>query len=495
MATELYGISASVGQSRLGTPVSTDTNLVFYGTSSSGEIGVPILISSWADAVEKLGVASGDGHTLTDACISAFSVCNLRNIYCIPVSHSTTFAAADYTAALLNISDLWMKYGIIANILCAPRVQDATVISALVTAAKKQNGHFDGIVIYDAVQTDDQIDASTGRPDLTKITSALVKTSTDKICICHWGYAKLRSGDIVSGAALRACRLALSDAANNGKLPSRCSGNLPVDIQSAVCANSSASGAIGGTTLSAIPGYNAETRVLSSNCIIDGEPYNGDGYLVYDLYNSAHEVVYHVEGWKTFENGEVSAFTVPADIALLVDDEAGIGFWAYSDPIFGNGFIDINAKEAELTQLSADGIDSFLNIGGGQYVTWGDHTAAFINGAIADESGRFDNYMRMMYHITNRFQRKYRGIIDDKLSLKLRGDILSEENDFLGLLVSQEGLIGSPKCYFSETENSTETAQQGQFYFEDVATVTPPAKYIDMKIIFTSEGFVVYQED
>lgn len=476
MATELYGISASVGQSRIGTPVSSETNLVFYGTSPSGEIGVPILISSWADAVEKLGVASGDGHTLTDACISAFSVCNLKQIYCIPVSNSANAAASAYTDALLNISDLWMKYAIIANILCAPRVQDATVISALVTAAKKQNGHFDGIVIYDAIQDEEQID-SAGRPDLTKITSALVKTSTDKICICQWGYAKLKSGDVVSGAALRACRLALADSENNGKLPSRCSGNLSVDIQSACIYGNTKSL----THTASIDSNHAKFTITET----DYTTYSGDLLVKYTLHPTSGDDV-SKEEIITFANGVGTASYDASGIASPT---------VYASSVNIEGYVDINAKESELTQLSADGIDSFLNIGGGQYVTWGDHTAAFANGTVSDETGRFDNYMRMMYHITNRFQQKYRGIIDGKLSLKLRGDILSEENDYLGLLVSQEALIGSPKCYFSETENSTETAQQGQFYFEDVVTVTPPAKYINMKIIFTSEGFVVYQED
>lgn len=476
MATELYGISASVGQSRLGTPVSSETNLVFYGTSPSGEIGVPILISSWADAVEKLGIASGDGHTLTDACISAFSVCNLKQIYCIPVSNSANAASSAYTDAFLNISDLWMKYGIIANILCAPRIQDATVIAALVTAAKKQNGHFDGIVIYDAIQANDQLSAA-GRPDLTKITSALVKTSTDKICICQWGYAKLKSGDVVSGAALRACRLALSDSENNGKLPSRCSGNLSVDIQSA-CIYGNAKSL---THTAAIDSNHAKFTITETGYTT----YSGDLLVKYTLHPTSGDDA-SKEEIITFANGVGTASYDASGLASPTVSASSVNI---------EGYVDISAKESDLTQLSADGIDSFLNIGGGQYVTWGDHTAAFANGTVSDETGRFDNYMRMMYHITNRFQKKYRGVIDDKLSLKLRGDILSEENDYLGLLVSQEGLIGSPKCYFSETENSTETAQQGQFYFQDVVTITPPSKFIDMKIIFTSEGFVVYQED
>jgi phage tail sheath protein FI len=100
----------------------------------------------------------------------------------------------------------------------------------------------------------------------------------------------------------------------------------------------------------------------------------------------------------------------------------------------------------------------------------------------------------MMFHVTNRFQQKYRNIIDNRLTLKVRNDILSEENDYLNLLVSQEALIGSPKCKFDELENSTDTAQKGEFYFEDFMTITPPAKYIKLKTTFTADGFVVYEE-
>ena len=475
MATELYGVEAVVGASQASTPVSNATNLIFYGTAASGAVGEPILISGWADAVEKLGCASGDGYTLTDACLAAFQECNLKQIYVIPVANSLSPADSAYTNAMLNIADLWLKYGIIGNIFCAPRVQDAAIISALVTAAQKQDGKFNGVVVFDGIQDEDQIDMA-GRPIISAITSSSVKTSSNKICICQWGYAHLKSGDVVSGAALRACRLALADMQNAGSLPSRCSGNLDIDIQAACIW--------------------AREKDITHTAAIDNDhvkitltdtayaAYNGDLLVEYTLHPTEGSDVSKSEtvtftagiGVCSFDTSSLTSPEVSASHAYLL------------------GYVDINAKEADLTQLSADGIDSFLNIGGGQYVTWGDHSAAFANGTISDEAGRFDNYMRMMYHITNRFQHKYRNVIDEKLTLKLRNDILSEENDYLGLIVSQGALIGSPRCVFSEAENSSETAQKGEFYFEDVITITPPAKYIKLKVIFSSEGYIVYQE-
>ena len=88
MATELYGVNAHVSETLVQTPVTVETNIVFYGTSPSGTVGTPILITSWADAVEKLGVSVDDGYTLTDACLAAFQACNISHIYCIPVDNT-----------------------------------------------------------------------------------------------------------------------------------------------------------------------------------------------------------------------------------------------------------------------------------------------------------------------------------------------------------------------------------------------------------------------
>jgi phage tail sheath protein FI len=97
--------------------------------------------------------------------------------------------------------------------------------------------------------------------------------------------------------------------------------------------------------------------------------------------------------------------------------------------------------------------------------------------------------------VTNRFEQKWRPVIDAGMDLTLRNDILTEEQDFLYYLVSVRALIGSPRCEFSPIDNTKESISQGHFYFKDFITYTPPAKYIDLGVSFTDEGYTVYLED
>lgn len=479
MANELYGVYAHVSETLATTPVSVETNIVFYGTAPGGSVGVPVLLTSWRDAVEKLGVASNDGYTLTDACLAAFQLCNLSHIYCIRINEDSTVKDPDdgeLEAACLRISELWMTYGVIANIICAPRVDgDNASLSWLTTAATKQNGQFDGVVIFDGKQKQGQISAN-GEAIISALTSENVKGSTSEIAICHWGYAKLLSGDIISGAAVRACRWAVADAENAGRIPSRCSGNLGVDIQSVVFVN--------GRVVS-----------LQMTVVKDSSDYHYRFTITTEGYTS-----YTGTCSVTFRNGWGQVLTEE----ILFTNGVGKSNYYYGNEISGGdpeyrgggvpGSVDIIIAKSDADQLSADGIGTFLNIGGGKYVTWGDHTAAFTNSTVDDERARFDNFPRMRMLITNRFQQKWRSVIDDRMDLKLRNDILTEEGNYLNYLVSIGGLIGSPRCEFRPVDNTQDTIKQGQFYFYDVVTYTPPAKYIDLGVAFSDEGYLVYLE-
>ena len=154
----------------------------------------------------------------------------------------------------------------------------------------------------------------------------------------------------------------------------------------------------------------------------------------------------------------------------------------------------LRMSEAQATQLSADGITSFLNKGGGRYFTWGDHTSLFTSGTKSDERARFDVNIRMLYHITNHFQLVWAGAIDSKMTLNTRNSILAEENEFLGKCAGLGALIGTPVCVFSP-DNSITTAQAGEFYFKDIATVTPPLKFADLGVAFSSDGYRVFIEE
>lgn len=151
----------------------------------------------------------------------------------------------------------------------------------------------------------------------------------------------------------------------------------------------------------------------------------------------------------------------------------------------------LDMSEETATQLADSGITSFINVGAGRYYTWGDGTAALSSTGIADERGRFTSTIRVLLRLGNRFQQVWRNTINAPLDLELRNAILKEEQGYLDYLKSQGALLGYPRCEFRPDDNTIETIQSGRFYFTNILTVTAPARYIDLKIVFTSEGYSV----
>jgi hypothetical protein len=154
--------------------------------------------------------------------------------------------------------------------------------------------------------------------------------------------------------------------------------------------------------------------------------------------------------------------------------------------------VSISIPQVIGNQLSADGVCSWINYGGGNWCTWGDHTSAYENNTIADERGRFDNTIRMQMMITNRFQLKYRFSIDDPMDLGMRNDIIDEELTYLNQLVSRQALIGEPSVEFRAIDNGIDNIQRGEFTFTIATTPTIPAKYLNAKVIYTTSGLEVY---
>ena len=147
--------------------------------------------------------------------------------------------------------------------------------------------------------------------------------------------------------------------------------------------------------------------------------------------------------------------------------------------------------EETATQIADSGITTFINVGAGRYYTWGDGTAALSPSGVDDERSRFTSTIRVLLMLGNRFQQVWRNVIDAPLDLSLRNAILTEEQGYLDYLKSQGALLGYPKCEFRSDDNTVETIQSGRFYFTNILTVTAPARYIDLKIVFTSEGYAV----
>ncbi len=152
-----------------------------------------------------------------------------------------------------------------------------------------------------------------------------------------------------------------------------------------------------------------------------------------------------------------------------------------------NSFTAMPISEMLSTQLSAEGVCAVVNYSG-TYRTWGDHTSLFAAGTIADERARFDNSIRMLRSITNRFQLKYRASIDSPFTLQMRNDIINEQLDYLNGLVAKGALIGKPTCEFRAIDNPKDNIQKGEFKWNITCTTTNPLKYAYVSVSYTSAG-------
>ena len=157
--------------------------------------------------------------------------------------------------------------------------------------------------------------------------------------------------------------------------------------------------------------------------------------------------------------------------------------------------VECSCRQDKMNAVVENGIVSFVNKGNNRWYTWGDHTAAVSAGAVDDETYRFDSTVAVLYHILNRFVQKWGTVIDSPMSLRLRDCILYEEQDYLNGLKALGCLVGDPKCEFRPINNSSDTIGKGQFYFTNICTVVPPAKYVELGIAYTDAGLSAFIEE
>lgn len=468
-STELYGVDGRLVESIGSTPVSTDTNLYFIGACASGELNKAHLITSMSDYKTKLGGEAGDGYNLSEAAIAAFSIAGISKVWMIPVSHEETFTASDYIGdgelftGVYAIEKQLMDNPTAVNILCAPSIDNSSVIAALDTIAKKAAGHWESYLVYDLPEAEDQIN-SRFIAQVDEIVED--KQLNEEHASAVWGHIKTSGGYIVSGAAVRACLMAKSDASK--RIPDRCGGNLAVQGVQGVCFAGKYIGVIQTDEITTVD------KVTPVNVEVSGVEVDYD------------------ERYKYSPGVSVKIVNNEGKLAVLWDGEGDSGSFSLGITIVENLSTNlISIPESYGTQLSADGVNSWINQSGTLY-TWGDHTSAFTNATVSDERARFENNIRMLIMITNRFQLKYRFSIDNPMSLQMRNDVTNEQLDYCNSLVAVGGLIGQPIVEFSPLDNSNDEVAQGHFTWRIQTTPTIPWKYGLVKVAYSQAGLSVY---
>lgn len=152
-------------------------------------------------------------------------------------------------------------------------------------------------------------------------------------------------------------------------------------------------------------------------------------------------------------------------------------------------------RQNKMNEIVENGVVSLVNKGANQWFTWGDHSSAVTGGKVEDETYRFDSTTAMLYHILNRFIQKWSTVIDSPMSLRLRDCILAEEQDYLNGLKALGCLVGNPQCLFRPVDNTSDSIGKGQFYFANICTVVPPAKYVELQVQYTDSGLSAYIEE
>ena len=158
---------------------------------------------------------------------------------------------------------------------------------------------------------------------------------------------------------------------------------------------------------------------------------------------------------------------------------------------FGANAVNRGFDQQEANELTQNGISTAV-AWAGEWVLWGDHTAAYTYGAEVDPRAIFDVNMRMLMHLTNDFQREWSPKIDKPMTRALKDQIINREQEKLDAYVSMGALIGEPRILFLESENSTTDMMNGDFRWDIPATPVPPLKSASVYVAYTDAGFAAY---
>ncbi len=166
---------------------------------------------------------------------------------------------------------------------------------------------------------------------------------------------------------------------------------------------------------------------------------------------------------------------------------------AVTKQYFGATSTNAGYDVTEANKLCENGIAT-LAFWGDAWRIWGDSTAAYTFGGDMDARDIFDVSLRMLFYLTNRFQRVWAPTIDKPFTLAVRDRILTREQENLDALVALGALIGKPKIIFESDSNPLSEIREGNFRFDIQVTPTPPLRSARAYVAYTDAGFSAYFE-
>ena len=499
MANEyLYGAYGHIGETVAQSAVQAGTTPVYVGTApvnlvrgfaDAGVINEPIRLTNMIDAQRKLGYAADWGTFTLCEVMNAHFNNTLGNIGPIYVINVLDPSAGKHRKATETTQQLSFTGG-------RAEFASSTIILDTLTIAMSEGGDY-------AEGTDYAVDYNftKGTVIITSLIEDSPLTGTLTASFYEVDDSTIEDDDIIGGVTAGGEYSGLSSIA------------LLYPEQFAVC------------NLIAAPGWSQSPAVYNA-MLTASQKINGhwDAFVVADLplvdgSAQAVDTITKAIAWKKNNafTGERSKVYWPQGIdnlgniyhlsTLAVVELMRADFSHNSVPMetcgnkaipiikqyFGANATNRGFSQQEGKDLTQNGISTAV-AWGGEWVLWGDHTAAYTYGADVDPRAIFDVSMRMLMHITNDFQREWSPRIDGPMTRALKDEIINREQEKLDGYVSMGALLGEPQIVFLESENSTTDIMNGDFRWDIAVTPTPPLKSASVYVAYTDAGFSVYYE-
>ena len=499
MANEyLYGAYGHIGETVAQSAVQAGTTPVYVGTApvnlvrgfaDAGVINEPIKLTNMVDAQRKLGYAADWGTFTLCEVVNAHFNNTLGNIGPIYVINVLDPSAGKHRKATETEQSLSFAGG-------RAEFASSTIILDTLTIAKSEGGDY-------VEGTDYAVDYNftKGSVIITSLKDDAPLTGSLTASFYEVDDSTIKDADIIGGVT------------SSGEYSGLSAISLLYPEQFAVC------------NLIAAPGWSQSPAVYNA-MLTASQKINGhwDAFVVADLPlvdGSAQSVdtITKAIAWKKNNafTGERSKVYWPQGVdnlgniyhlsTLAVVELMRADFSHNSVPMetcgnkaipiikqyFGANATNRGFSQQEGKELTQNGISTAV-AWGGEWVLWGDHTAAYTYGADVDPRAIFDVSMRMLMHITNDFQREWSPRIDEPMTRALKDEIINREQEKLDGYVSMGALLGDPQIVFLESENSTTDIMNGDFRWDIAATPTPPLKSASVYVAYTDAGFSVYYE-
>ena len=488
----LYGAYGHLGETIAQSAVQAGTTPVYVGTAPINlvrnykdvkGINKPIKLNNFVDAQRKLGIsADWNKFTLCEVMTAHFNnpIGNIGPIYVINVLDPETHKKAEQTTKNLTFVNGRAEF-----------VSDTIILDTFAISEKAEGVDYN--LDYNYTKNSVIITSADAESPLT---------GSQNVTYYEIDASKITSDDIIGGVTA------------NGEYSGLGALKLLYQEQYQVC------------NLIAAPGWSHDPKVYNA-LITAAQKINGhwDAFVCADipLKSSTSETIDTIQkaiDWKktngytnerskvcwpqTMDNdGQIFHLSTLAMVELMRADYShdsvpmetcGNKEVQGIKQYFGADSKNQGFDQQDANDLTSNGIMTII-AWGGNWVLWGDHTAAYTYGADVDPRAIFDVSMRMLFHITNSFQREWSPKIDKPMTLQLRDRILNREQEKLDALVAEGALIGEPQVLFLESENDTTDLMNGDFRWDIAVTPTPPLKSATVYVAYTDAGFSAYFSD